>query len=112
MADVYREADLLVIPSLSEGGPRVLLEGMTAGIPVISTPVGLVPDLLDQRMIVNGVDEATWARALPSVMSNGDLLSEASMANLRLVNGIDWPARRRRRKALFDEVIQATGDCS
>jgi len=29
--ELYREAELLVIPSLTESGPRVLLEGMLAG---------------------------------------------------------------------------------
>ncbi len=43
--DVLRRATLFVCPSYSEGGgPLTVLEAMASGIPVISTPVGLMPD--------------------------------------------------------------------
>ena len=42
----YDEADVFVFPSLSEGSPRVVLEGLAHGLPMISTEVGSVPDLI------------------------------------------------------------------
>jgi glycosyltransferase involved in cell wall biosynthesis len=38
------ELDALVVPSLSEGAPLVTLEAMTAGVPVVATRVGGVPE--------------------------------------------------------------------
>lgn len=46
LRDVYREADILVLPSYSEGMPNVVIEAMAAGLAVICTPVGSVPEYL------------------------------------------------------------------
>jgi len=40
---LYRSHDIFLFASLSEGSPRVILEAMANGLPVISTPVGSLP---------------------------------------------------------------------
>lgn len=40
---LLRLSDLFIFPSLSEGSPRVVIEAMSQGTPVISTPVGSLP---------------------------------------------------------------------
>lgn len=42
-----RSARVFLMNSLSEGGPRSALEAMACGLPIIATPVGIVPDVLD-----------------------------------------------------------------
>jgi len=42
-----RKAKMLVMNSTSEGGPRVPLEAMAAGVPVIVTKVGVMPDVIE-----------------------------------------------------------------
>lgn len=46
VARVMRSAHVFVQPSLSEGGPRVGLEAMMLGMPVVSTKVGVMPDVI------------------------------------------------------------------
>lgn len=41
--NLLRSADMFFFPSLSEGSPRVVIEAMSQGVPVLSTPVGSVP---------------------------------------------------------------------
>jgi len=45
----YRACDLLVLPSLYEGFPRVLMEAGLAGKPIVSTDVGAAHDIIENR---------------------------------------------------------------
>lgn len=45
----YSMADVFVRPSLSEGLGNSFLEAMAAGVPIIGTPVGGIPDFLKDR---------------------------------------------------------------
>lgn len=48
-----KSAKMFVMNSKSEGGPRVLLEAMACGMPVVSTPVGIAQTVI--RVNENGV---------------------------------------------------------
>jgi len=46
VGDALAALDVLVLVSPAEGGPLVVLEALAAGIPVVATPVGNLPDLV------------------------------------------------------------------
>ena len=46
--ECYNTADIFVLPSVSEGSPRVVLEALAHSLPAVATPVGNVPEMLDQ----------------------------------------------------------------
>ncbi len=54
---LYNLLDLCVVSSRTEGGPRSVLEAMLAKCKIISTPVGLAPDVLDPLCIYQNVVE-------------------------------------------------------
>jgi glycosyltransferase involved in cell wall biosynthesis len=47
--DMYRMADIYLIPSYHEGFPRTIWEAMANSLPVIATPVGGIPYLLNDE---------------------------------------------------------------
>ncbi|MBF0312030.1 MAG: glycosyltransferase [Oligoflexia bacterium] len=51
LARIYADIDCMALTSLNEGTPLSFLEGMSAKIPCISTHVGGVPDILEDRGI-------------------------------------------------------------
>jgi glycosyltransferase involved in cell wall biosynthesis len=46
IAEEYKKAYLLCLPSYQEGMPMVLIEAMAHGLPVITTPVGVIIDFI------------------------------------------------------------------
>ena len=45
--DLMAAFDVLVVPSINEGMGRVILEAGAAGVPVVATRVGGIPDIVD-----------------------------------------------------------------
>ncbi|MGD9898689.1 MAG: glycosyltransferase family 4 protein [Calditrichaceae bacterium] len=52
MRDFYNSVDLYITASRSESGPRPVIEAAACGTPVLSTDVGIVPELIEEG--VNG----------------------------------------------------------
>jgi glycosyltransferase involved in cell wall biosynthesis len=73
---LLRRTDILVLPSYSENLPMVILEAFSHGIAVISTPVGAIPEVIDNGgngLIVPAGDVAALANALESLISDPNL---------------------------------------
>ena len=50
---IYRDADIFILPSLTEGIPKVIYEAMAFGLPIISTDVGGISDIIKNNR--NGI---------------------------------------------------------
>ncbi len=74
LAQLMRDADLHVLPSLRENQPLVLAEAMATGIPTVGTEVGGVPEMLEGGMgvAVPRADPEALARAMLEVCGTLD----------------------------------------
>ena len=69
----YAAADVLVLPSLSEGSPYVLLEAMAAKVPIVATAVGGVPEIVEEEesaLLVPPRNPAAMAAAIERVLTD------------------------------------------
>lgn len=93
LADHYRALDLYLVTSREEGGPKAIMESMAAGVPIISTRVGMAPDL-----IVDGVNgwiadvddvDALVEKALRTTLSP-DLATSLKAQGRAGIGDYDW----------------------
>jgi glycosyltransferase involved in cell wall biosynthesis len=85
---LFAGADVMLLPSYSEGLPYALLEGMAAGIPVIATPVGAIPDVVSEGihgLLVPPRDGKAIAEGLVMLAGDRERLSWMSRACRRRI---------------------------
>ena len=105
---IYGLVDLLVIPSRSEGLPNVLLEALGAGLPVVATRVGAIPDVLGDPaagFLVKPGSAPELATAIEhALVSLED--TNARSARERVVRRFAQPIRDEALVSLYREVLQ------
>lgn len=85
---LYREADIFVLPSLSEGTPRVLWEAMAAGLPIVATSVGGVPEIIqhgETGLLVPPQSAQQLAVAIQRMIENDELRARLIRAGYSLI---------------------------
>lgn len=80
---VMLEADMFVFPTQGEGLPRGILEAMAIGMPVLSTPVGGIPEVIESKYLFNPMDADAYADAVCRLLDNPDELTAMSEKNFK-----------------------------
>jgi glycosyltransferase involved in cell wall biosynthesis len=108
----YQAADLTVVPSQSlEGFGLVLLESLACGTPVLSTPVGGMPEVLhslDPNLITAGVDSTAIAQRLSEFLTGQLRLLDRQTCRDHVVAQYDWQIIARQ---VREVVIAPKGGC-
>ncbi len=91
-------ADVLAVPSRrladgrTEGAPLVVLEGLAAGVPVVASDSGGIPELVgDAALVVPAGDVAALAAALVRIRDDAALAGRLARRGAARVIELDWP---------------------
>jgi glycosyltransferase involved in cell wall biosynthesis len=108
-APYFAIADVFVLPSHSEGSPNVLLEAMAAGLPIVATAVGGVPDAVtdgEQALLVPPAQPQAMAGAIKKLLTDQELAKRlAASARHRAAAQFSPEARGQRIAEICQRVL-------
>lgn len=104
------QSDVFVLPSHSEGFPMVVLEAMACGLPVISTEVGAIPEMLetpDHSFIIPVGDVDAMAARMTQLAESANLRHQRGRANRhRVEKQFDIHIVSNQFASIYRELIQ------
>jgi D-inositol-3-phosphate glycosyltransferase len=108
LAQWYRAADLVVVPSYSESFGLVALESQACGTPVVATAVGgLRTAIADgfSGVLVDGHDPKAWSSVIARLLQEPQRRVLLSMGAIEHASHFGWDATARGTLDIYDQVI-------
>jgi len=109
MAELYRSADVLLNTSLVDNSPNSLIEAMACGVPVVSTNVGGIPDLVnhkEQALLAQAGQPAQLADYVQQILSDVQLRQRLIDAGLQRAARFDWTEIRNQLAGIYRQAIR------
>lgn len=109
VADVLNAADIFTLPSKYEGNPMSVMEAMAAGLPVVATAVGGVPELIEEGVsgfLTPNENVDALATALQRLVDNVELRKQmGEAASRRACEKFDIRHTMRAYEALYEQCL-------
>jgi glycosyltransferase involved in cell wall biosynthesis len=84
LAEYYRSSSIYILPSLSEGFGRSLIEALSFGLPVIASNAGAIPELIkdgENAILVEPKNPEALAEAISRLASDPEKMDSMSRTN-------------------------------
>lgn len=106
IAEKLKASDLFILPTMTEGLPRVILEAMATGLPCIATDVGGIPELISDDCLIPPNDMNALKEKIVNVCNNKNLLERESKRNLNKILECYTPAIIRQKRTEFYQKLK------
>ena len=107
---VLQEFDLMVLPSYSEGLPNVVLESLMMEVPVISTAVGGVPDIIrdgEEGTLIPPGNPGTMAQAIIDFLNDPEKYKAMALKGKKIVEDrFDFKVRTLKLEKIYTEIME------
>lgn len=107
--NVYRQLDLLVLPSETEGMPNVVLEALAMEVPVVATNVGGLPEIIEtgsNGILVEPGDVEGLTRAIATLIMDGNLREKFALEGRRTVcERFSFERRIRKEEDVYRQLV-------
>jgi alpha-1,3-rhamnosyl/mannosyltransferase len=91
--ELYAGARTVVLPSLDEGFGLPALEAMSAGIPIVASNRGALPEVVGGAgVLLDALDPGAWAAALERLATDGEWARGRACAGLERARTYTWAA--------------------
>jgi D-inositol-3-phosphate glycosyltransferase len=105
LAQWYRAADLVVVPSYSESFGLVAVEAQASGTPVVAAAVGGLPFAVgDSGLLIDGHQTADWSAGLESLLADPDRRNLLSRKAVEHASQFSWEATTDRLIEVYAEA--------
>jgi glycosyltransferase involved in cell wall biosynthesis len=106
-----QQADVFVLPSLSEGFPNVILEAMACGLPIVASRVGGIPDIIKNGVhgyLVEAKKPDEIAEKILIILQNDQVRNKISRTNLELIKTYAWDTIIFRLENIYLKILKDT----
>jgi teichuronic acid biosynthesis glycosyltransferase TuaC len=105
-------SDILVLPSLSEGRPNVVLEALACEVPVVATDVGGIPELMingETGYLVPAKNSLELSKKVDKLLEDEDLRKKmGKLGRISIIQrGLTWEAHAKKTMDIYSELCKA-----
>ena len=102
--EILLKSDVFVFPTKGEGLPRGILEAMAVGMPVLSSPVGGIPEILEKEYMYNPMDAKGYGKEICKLLDNTELLDNMSKNNFMKAQEFKNSVLQKRRDKFYKKL--------